>query len=246
MSRPSRGTFSRSTRRGAYHDLIDIGENYFCFNITLLDFIGAGVAENLYNNSCAAPHTIAPEVLEKLRPYFKSSFTSAVIHEDCNFSNRNAITFGEHIYFGRPNPANGVRGYRPMDAAGFADLAHELVHVLQYRREGFADFICRYWQECGIGAEISGGDSGVSCGFEQQAYMYQALVYDDVKRDGDGIFTCALDSREWNAGNVHSHSCVDKTLLDNCPDTFNPDQADSNGDLLGDACTLPNWFWAFF
>ena len=85
---------------GAYHDLIDIVENEVCFDIKLLDVIGAGVAEDLYNNSCAAPHPIAPEVLEKLRPYFKSSFTSVVIHEDCNFSNRNAITFGEHIYFG--------------------------------------------------------------------------------------------------------------------------------------------------
>ena len=78
---------------GAYHDLIDIVENEVCFDIKFLDFIGAGVAEDLYNNSCAAPHPIAPEVLEKLRPYFKSSFTSVVIHEDCDFSNRNAITF---------------------------------------------------------------------------------------------------------------------------------------------------------
>ena len=74
--------------------------------------------------------------------------------------------------------------------------------------------------------------------------MYQALVFEDVKRDGDGIFTCALDAQEWNVDNVHSHTCVGKKLLDNCPEIFNPDQADTDGDGLGDAC--PNWFWALF
>ena len=131
-----------------------------------------------------------------------------------------------------------------VDEAGFADLGHELVHVLQYRREGFTDFICRYWQECGIGAELSGGDAGVSCGFEQQAYMYEALVNEDVQRDGDGAFTCALDAHEWNINNVHSHSCVGKELLDNCLAIFNPDQTDSDGDGLGDACTFLLWLSA--
>jgi hypothetical protein len=233
---------------GVFNDLVDIVENLVCAagsgTVTVLNLIGADIAESLYNDNCADPHPIAPEVLDKLRPYFQSEFTSVVIHEDCDFSNRNAITFGEHIYFGRPNPAKGVRGYRPMDAAGFADLAHELVHVLQYRREGFSDFVCHYWPTCGIAAELA-GEVGVSCGFEQQAYMHEALVLDDVQRDGDGVFTCALNAQEWNVNNVPLHSCVGKELLDNCPRIFNPDQADSNGDGIGDAC-LPNWFWALF
>jgi hypothetical protein len=227
---------------GAFNDLVDIGENLVCGGITVLDLIGGNIAESLYNNSCAAPHGIAPEVLDKLRPYFHSDFTSVVIHEACDFTNRGAITFGEHIYFPRPDPTTGAGGYHPLDATsglvepdGFAKLAHELVHVLQYRREGFADFMCHYWPTCGIAAELS-GESGVSCGEEQEAYMHQALVLEDVQRDGDGVFTCALEDQEWNVSNVASHTCVGKELLDNCPDAANPEQTDFNGDGLGDVC----------
>jgi hypothetical protein len=172
---------------GAFHDLADIGENLVCASgsgtLPLLNLIGADVTESMYNNNCADPHPIAPEVLDTLRLYFKSDFTSVVIHEACDFTNRGAITLGEHIYF----PRSGY-GYRPLDAggqvdaAGFALLAHELVHVLQYRREGFSDFVCHYWPTCGIGAELR-GEVGVSCGLEQQAYMHEALVLEDLHRD---------------------------------------------------------------
>jgi hypothetical protein len=99
---------------------------------------------------------------------------------------------------------------------------------------------------------------GVSCGKEQEAYMYQAMVLEDMTRDGDGIMTCPLgecddDVREWNPNNVDTHSCDAEILLcglslgdpdapdycefnDNCPDEFNPDQLDSDGDGRGDAC----------
>jgi hypothetical protein len=226
--------------QGAFGDLVDIGENLVCASgpgeLTLLNLIGADVAESLYNNNCAPPHGIAREVLDKLNPYFTSSLESVVIHENCDFENRTAITFGEHIYFSR-----NAYGYRPLkpsgqvDATGFGILAHELVHVLQYRQEGFADFVCHYWPTCGIAAELT-GDGGVSCGLEQQAFMHEALVLEDVQRDGDGIFSCALAAQEWNLGNVASHTCNDKPLLDNCPDRVNPGQEDADGDGMGDAC----------
>ena len=217
---------------GAFHDLVDIGENLVCASgsgqLTLLNLIGADVAESLYNNNCADPHGIEPEVLDQLRLYFNSSFESVVIHQDCDFDNRSAITIGEHIYF-KPG------AYDPGTNKGVALLAHELVHVLQYRRDGFSDFVCHYWPTCGIAAELN-GEVGVSCGLEQQAYMHEALVLEDLHQDGDGVFTCALDAQEWNGGNVASHACVDKEPLDNCPDVANPYQADANGNGLGDAC----------
>ena len=71
---------------------------------------------------------------------------------------------------------------------------------------------------------------------EQQAYVHQVLVFEDVQRDGDGIFTCVPDDQEWDVSNFSSHTCVDKKLWDNCPNVPNPDQADTNGDGRGDAC----------
>lgn len=148
---------------GAFDDLVDIGENVVCGQLTVLNLIGGNIAQSMYNNNCAAPHGIAPEILDKLRPYFHSDFTSVVIHEACDFTDRNAVTFGEHIYFQRPDPTTGALGYHPLDAAsgtvdpaGFAELAHELVHVLQYRRQGFTDGdglgdACDSGTECGSG-----------------------------------------------------------------------------------------------
>jgi hypothetical protein len=213
--------------------VVDIAVNAICGKLTVLDVIGGNVAAALKNDHCAAPHGIPPAVLDKLRLYFASDFESVVIHQDCHFTSPRAITLGENIYFRRG-------AYHPLkagvvDPAGFALLAHELTHVLQYRRDGFADFVCNYWPTCGIAAEFS-GTGGVSCDYEQQAYMQHALVLEDIRHDGDGVFTCALESREWNLDNVASHTCAGKPSLDNCPDTFNPDQYDTDRDGRGDAC----------
>ena len=51
------------------------------------------------------------------------------------------------------------------DTVHFAALAHELVHVLQYRREGFKDFTCKYFLECGIGSVVD-----LNCPSSKQAF----------------------------------------------------------------------------
>ena len=235
---------------GAFYDLTDVVEGIVCTGLSGVAVIGGDIAEGLKNDSCLGPSPIAPEVLEKLRAYYNSDLTSVMIHEDCDYTGQTAITFGEHIYFRR-----GGSGYHPQctqqeitsdpmhttctpdgfHQGGFALLAHELVHVLQYRREGFANFVCEYAADCGLGAAIV-GESGKSCMREQQGYIQQAVVREDIQHDGDGIFTCVPEDQEWNSGNVALHSCVDKPPVDNCPDTVNPDQADADGDGLGDAC----------
>lgn len=91
-------------------------------------------------------------------------------------------------------------------------------------------------------------------GVEQQAYITEALVLEDMRRDRDGIFTCPLgecdeEGREWSPSNLGCHNCVKELALcgspaapdycggnDNCPDSPNPDQADGDGDGRGDAC----------
>jgi hypothetical protein len=133
-------------------------------------------------DDCRAVGHIQPEILVKLRPYFKkSSFDSVWIYEDCNLNgdvfpgDRMAITFGEQIYFGHGQ-------YHPFDPDGFAVLAHELVHVLQYRQKGLADFTCEYGLKCWFGYNDA-------CAIEQAAYKFETEVARDQRYDGDGNFS---------------------------------------------------------
>jgi hypothetical protein len=221
--------------------------------------VGSEVAETLFDD-CKESEPLEPDVLAKLEHYFHSDLSSVRIHKDCDFAvERAAITFGENIYFRPGAYAPTCTGPEScdckdgFDTVHFAVLAHELVHVLQYRREGFKDFTCKYFLECGIGSVVD-----LDCPFEQQAFIYQALVLEDMKRDGDGIFTCPLgecddEVHEYNAFNVDEHTCTAEIALcgvnlgtsdapdycqanDNCPDVANRDQADSDGDGIGDAC----------
>jgi hypothetical protein len=207
-----------------FRDLGEIIERIFC-GVRLLNLIGADVAEDLFNSCLGGQGPIEKDVIEQLKLYFPNvPFDSVVIHAGCDFSlDRDAITFGEHIYFSR---TRGV-GYHPqcglndppafcrngMFIPGFQLLAHELVHVLQYRREGFEGFICKYAVQCGFGTLVL-SQIGAMCPFEQQAYAFDALVADDLWRDGDGVFT----------------------NKDNCPDHANQDQKDKDYDGRGDAC----------
>jgi hypothetical protein len=228
---------------GAFDDLVDVFQDVACPALSGFSAAGGEIAEALKNDRCDAPHGIAPDVLAQLSPYFPSAFDSVVIHENCDFASGTAITFGEHIYFSRY-----AYGYKPLaasgqvDATGFSILAHELVHVLQYRQEGFADFTCQYAQNCGLGAWIA-GETGVSCTLEQQGFVHQVLVLEDVQRDGDGIFTCVPDDQEWNVSNFASHTCDGKALRDNCPDHFNPGQEDVDQDGVGNVCDTSDLVW---
>jgi hypothetical protein len=120
---------------------------------------------------------------------------SVRIHEGCSLDgeivpdSRSAITFGEHIYC-----KAGV--YDPRTNEGFALLAHELIHVLQYRKLGFDRLACAYGIDCLFGAYRG-------CSFEQTAEEYQAAVLIDLGEDRDGI--CGI-RRYWARFSIHRHA----------------------------------------
>jgi hypothetical protein len=161
-----------------FEDFTDIAYNNVCLFFTPLSLtVSAGIREDF--DECASQHPIEPDILAKLSLYFPSSFDSVRIHDGCNLDGdytpgtRDAITFGEHIYF---------EAYHPGDPNGFATLAHELTHVLQYRQKGFADFTCEYGLSCAFGADRS-------CDIEQSADAFQELVRQDQEYTPDGNFS---------------------------------------------------------
>jgi hypothetical protein len=195
----------------AWEDLKEVGYNQICGpGLSVFTMAVANGLEEDFDECASPPHPIELDVLEKLQLYIKSPLDTVHIHEGCNLnadvipgddsSHRNAITFGEHIYF---EPGE----YHPQDDHGFALLAHELTHVLQYRQKGFADFTCQYATHCAFGLYQG-------CEIEESAYDYQDLVLQDRQADSDGVFP----------------------PTDNCPNVPNPDQADANSDGRGDAC----------
>ena len=209
----------------AFEDLQEVVLNYACGPgpSQLVPLLSVAVSNGLeadFDDSCSPSHPIDQATLDKLKLYIKSPLDTVVIHEECNLDadvvpgneapNRNAITFGEHIYFKKRQP-NNPPFYDPQTPEGFARLAHELTHVLQYRQKGLADFTCEYATLCMLGLNKS-------CEIEQSAYDYDDLVLKDQQKDKDGIFS----------------------LVDNCPDVFNPGQEDSDDDGVGNVCDGTN------
>jgi len=82
-----------------------------------------------------------------------------------------AITLGRVIYFRKPD------FYNPHTPHGLAFLAHEIKHVEQFERHGWAVFCFRYFIEYlrhGYGARIS---------FEAEAFEFERQVSDNLRKE---------------------------------------------------------------
>jgi hypothetical protein len=219
--------------------------------------IANGISADV-DDTCTSTYTLQllPNVHALMQQYFRSPIAEVRVYGGCDVqSGAAAITIGESIYFAEgyfpptcePDPDNCgcVNG---IDVQKASILAHELIHVMQSREEGFKDFICKFHLECGL------VEDSHSCDIEQEAFLVQAMVYEDVGRDQDGIFTCPLGECPGETGDltwlsVYGHKCGAEITLcglesgpdycagvDNCPNAFNPDQLDSDGDGRGDVC----------
>jgi hypothetical protein len=189
----------------AWNDFQDAATAVTCssgVNLVALAF-GKGIETGF--NDCDIPaHPIDQHTRARLALYFNSDLGTVRVHEKCHFSGRTAITFGEHIYF--------KDRFRPTTSDGsFETISHELTHVLQYRKKGFATFACEYGLRCGFGYKK---DSAHLCQLEDAAYTFEDLVKVDQQNDKDGVFQS----------------------IDNCPDRFNPGQEDFDNNKAGNAC----------
>lgn len=199
----------------AFPDALSVVLDLFCIaDDTALQGAISDTAENI-DVSCGGGVLVDPAIQAQLENYFfipgdsddvsdrqPHDFSSVVLIGDCEDIGSVARTYGERIYFapGELNLFCDQPGEQPclggIFVPGFALLAHELVHVLQYRRMGREDFMCEYADDCGLDPYIGGGVVACDCDLEQAAYRVQAMVFDDMRRDGDGIFSCPLDENE--------------------------------------------------
>jgi len=75
----------------------------------------------------------------------------------------------------------------------------------------------------GVAVPPIGVNIGNGAGYD---YDFEGLISDVVYREGDA-------ANDTDADDVHD-------AVDNCPDLYNPDQIDSNGNGVGDACDNPS------
>jgi len=89
---------------------------------------------------------INPHFRFLLEHYFREDFGRVVVHRGgfyrllTRWLRVRGVTLGNHVYIA---PGVDVDDY----PFGFLLLAHEVVHVLQYRRQGFSRFLARYGRE---------------------------------------------------------------------------------------------------
>jgi hypothetical protein len=229
----------------AWDDFIDVAYHEVCGQVRLISYVAGYGLEAGFDRCDGPAEPIEPDILAKLSLYFRSSLDTVRVHKGCKIGGRDGITFGEHIYF---KEANFDPHDKPDDPhhgdSDFALLAHELTHVLQYRKKGFSEFVCEYGLKCKLGL-----DKG--CAFEGDAYRYQNMVLEDRMRDRDGIFTCPLGPYDnvspdcnKNAKFIACHSTTPGPKpayckhYDNCPNNFNPGQEDFDKNIIGNACDV--------
>jgi hypothetical protein len=96
----------------------------------------------------------------------------------CRRLGAGAVTLGRRVFLS----PGGWRRYRQGGASGLALLAHEAVHVLQYRRYGFFGMLARYGRDYlrGRRAGLSHGEAYRAVGFEREAFAVEARVRDAV------------------------------------------------------------------
>jgi hypothetical protein len=120
----------------------------------------------------------------ELSVLFDADFTEVRCHRGafarwlCRRLGAGAVTLGRHLFFS----PGGWRRYREGGARSLALLAHEAVHVLQYRRHGFFGMLTRYGRDYlrGRRAGLSHGEAYRAVGFEQEAFRVEARVRAEV------------------------------------------------------------------
>jgi len=125
-----------------------------------------------------------PEHRFLLEKYFGDDFGRVKIHRDflarmiTRRLKARAVTIGNRVFMA---PGEDPEDY-PL---GFLLMAHELVHVVQYRNLGFIPFLARYFWDLGRGLMAGKGtfEAYRAVPAEQQAFKIEAEIREWVKKN---------------------------------------------------------------
>ncbi|MDD5224681.1 MAG: DUF4157 domain-containing protein [bacterium] len=127
---------------------------------------------------------LKPEHRFVLEKFFRDDFGRVKIHQDFlarRITRRlkaRAVTIGNRIFM---SPGEDPEDY----PFGFLLMAHELVHVVQYRNQGFIHFLARYFRDLGRGL-LKGKrtfEAYRAVPAEQQAFEIEAEIREWVKKN---------------------------------------------------------------
>ena len=126
---------------------------------------------------------LKPEHRFLLENIFGDDFGRVKIHRDflarriTRRLNARAVTIGNRVFMA---PSEDPDEY----PFGFLLMAHELVHVVQYRSQGFVPFLARYFWDLGRGLlkEKRIFEAYRAVPAEQQAFKIEAEIRDWVKK----------------------------------------------------------------
>ena len=136
-------------------------------------------------------HPLDPPLRAWLEAFFAVDLGAVRVHRGpgarllTRLLGASAVAFGRRLFFS----ASGARRLDGREVDGAALLAHEVAHVLQYRRHGFFGMLGRYLADYLRGRRHGGGHHAAyrGIGFEREAFAVGERVARALIGDAEAL-----------------------------------------------------------